>query len=66
LGGVILAPGLGAQGARPSDVVSRFGRCAPGSVLASTSRSLLSAGPEISQLRKSASELAHELSSLMG
>ena len=27
---------------------------------------LLSAGPEISQLRKSARELAHELSSLMG
>jgi len=66
LGGVILAPGLGAQGARPSDVASRFGGCAPGSVLASTSRSLLSAGPDISQLRKSARELAHELSSLMG
>ena len=30
LGGVILAPGLGAQGARPSDVTSRFGGCAPG------------------------------------
>ena len=66
LGGVILAPGLGAQGARPKDVASRFAGCAPGSVLASTSRSLLRAGPEPSQLRRAASELAHELSSLMG
>ena len=46
LGGVILAPGLGAQGASPRDVADRFGGCAPGSVLASTSRALLAAGPE--------------------
>jgi orotidine-5'-phosphate decarboxylase len=66
VGGVILAPGLGAQGARPSDVAAQFGDCPAGSVLASTSRSLLAAGPDISQLRKAATELAHELSSLMG
>jgi orotidine-5'-phosphate decarboxylase len=66
LGGVILAPGLGAQGANPADVATRFGGCPPGSVLASTSRSLLAAGPEVSQLRKAATELGHELSTLMG
>jgi orotidine-5'-phosphate decarboxylase len=66
LGGVILAPGLGAQGANPADVASRFGGCPTGSVLASTSRSLLAAGPEVSQLRKAATELGHELSTLMG
>jgi orotidine-5'-phosphate decarboxylase len=66
LGGVILAPGLGAQGANPHDVATRFGSCPPGSVLASTSRSLLGAGPEVSQLRTAATELSHELSALMG
>jgi orotidine-5'-phosphate decarboxylase len=66
LGGVILAPGLGAQGASPADVAARFGDCAPDSVLASTSRSLLAAGPEIAQLRQAASDLSKDLSSLMG
>ncbi|MBP3978437.1 orotidine-5'-phosphate decarboxylase [Microbacterium sp. BLY] len=40
----ILAPGFGAQGATPADLVRRFGPTA-GSVIASESRSLLSAGP---------------------
>ncbi|CAD5139189.1 Orotidine 5'-phosphate decarboxylase [Microbacterium sp. Nx66] len=40
----ILAPGFGAQGATPVDLVRRFGSQA-GSVIASESRSLLSAGP---------------------
>jgi orotidine-5'-phosphate decarboxylase len=66
LGGVILAPGLGAQGARPADVASRFGDCPTGSVLASTSRSLLATGPDPSHLRKAATELADELAILMG
>ena len=30
LGGVILAPGLGAQGAGPSDIAARFAGCSPG------------------------------------
>ena len=38
LGGVILAPGLGAQGAGPADVAERFAGCAPGTVLPSSSR----------------------------
>jgi orotidine-5'-phosphate decarboxylase len=40
----ILAPGFGAQGARLSDVVARFGANAS-TVLASASRSILAAGP---------------------
>jgi orotidine-5'-phosphate decarboxylase len=66
LGGVILAPGLGAQGARPRDLADRFAGCAPGSVLGSSSRSLLAAGPEPKDLRRAASELAQELSSVLG
>ena len=34
LGGVILAPGLGAQGAGPADVAARFAGCRPGTVAA--------------------------------
>lgn len=66
LGGVILAPGLGAQGASPRDVADRFGGCAPGSVLASASRSLLAAGPKTADLRRAAGALAEELSSVLG
>jgi orotidine-5'-phosphate decarboxylase len=66
LGGVILAPGLGAQGASPRDVADRFGGCAPGSVLASTSRSLLAAGPKTAALRRAAGDLADELRSVLG
>jgi orotidine-5'-phosphate decarboxylase len=40
----ILAPGFGHQGATPAELTSRFGRSAP-FVLASESRSILSAGP---------------------
>lgn len=41
----ILAPGFGAQGASPADLRGRFGTMSE-SVIASESRSLLSAGPE--------------------
>jgi orotidine-5'-phosphate decarboxylase len=61
LGGVILAPGLGAQGARPEDVSARFAGCAPGTVLPSSSRGLLSAGPDPEDLRRSARFLIREL-----
>ncbi len=66
LGGVILAPGLGQQGARPEDVAERFGDCKPGQVLASTSRSLLSAGPDPTDLGRAATALSEELARLMG
>ena len=66
LGGVILAPGLGAQGAGPADVAERFAGCRPGSVLPSSSRGVLSSGPDPDDLRRNASSLARELAALMG
>jgi len=66
LGGVILAPGLGAQGASLGDIAERFSQCAPGTVLASTSRSLLAAGPDPAHLRKAALELGAELATVLG
>jgi orotidine-5'-phosphate decarboxylase len=54
LGGVILAPGVGAQGAGPSDVARLFGGCPPGTVLPSVSRSVLVEGPDVGSLRAAA------------
>jgi len=65
LGGVVLAPGVGAQGADPSDVGERFAGCLPGSVLPSASRSVLGTGPEVAQLRKTATDLSHELATYL-
>jgi orotidine-5'-phosphate decarboxylase len=65
LRGVILAPGLGAQGAGPADVAERFRDCEPGSVLPSASRALLRAGPDPKELRRQAEVLARELAALM-
>ena len=45
LGAVLLAPGVGAQGATAKDVGTLFAGCAPGTVLPSASRSVLGAGP---------------------
>ncbi len=61
LGGVILAPGLGAQGAGPADVAERFAGCAPGTVLPSSSRGLLQHGPEPDELRRHAQSLVRAL-----
>ncbi len=66
LGGVILAPGLGAQGAGPGDVAERFAGCAPGAVLPSSARGLLVHGPEPVELRRHARTLSRELAALMG
>jgi orotidine-5'-phosphate decarboxylase len=66
LGGVILAPGLGAQGAGPADVATRFAGCRPGSVLPSSSRGLLNEGPEPVALQRSARSLNRELAAAMG
>jgi orotidine-5'-phosphate decarboxylase len=65
LGGIIVAPGLGAQGAGPADVARLFSGCAPGTVLPSSSRRLLEAGPDPVRLRRAASAVQGELSSLM-
>jgi orotidine-5'-phosphate decarboxylase len=66
LGGVILAPGLGAQGAGPKDVAALFEGCAPGTILASSSRGLLRAGPDPEALRQAAHSIQSELSVVMG
>lgn len=66
LRGIILAPGLGAQGAGPADVAVRFAGCAPGSVLPSSSRGLLRHGPDADALRSHARLLVRELSVAMG
>jgi orotidine-5'-phosphate decarboxylase len=66
LGGVILAPGLGAQGAGPADVARRFAGCQPGSVLPSSSRGLLNDGPDPADLGRSARSLNRELAAVMG
>ncbi|HEY1652061.1 MAG TPA: orotidine-5'-phosphate decarboxylase [Acidimicrobiales bacterium] len=66
LGGPILAPGLGAQGAAPADVAERFAGCAPGTVLPSSSRGLLQHGPQPDELRRHAQSLVRALSAAMG
>ena len=66
LGGVILAPGLGAQGAGPADVATRFAGCRPGTVLPSSSRGLLLEGPNPADLGRSARSLNRELTAAMG
>jgi orotidine-5'-phosphate decarboxylase len=66
LGGVILAPGLGAQGAGPADVAARFAGCPPGTVLPSSSRGLLHQGPDAAALRDCARSLNLELAAALG
>lgn len=56
---LFLAPGVGAQGATPADVATVFAAC-PDRVMPSASRSLLSAGPQLSRLRNEVSALAAE------
>jgi orotidine-5'-phosphate decarboxylase len=66
LGGVVLAPGVGAQGAGAKEVGAVFGGCPPGSVLPGASRSLLSRGPAARDLRSAAAQLSEELSAVLG
>ncbi|MGO4249137.1 orotidine-5'-phosphate decarboxylase [Paenarthrobacter sp. RAF54_2] len=53
--GAILAPGLGAQGATPADLRSTFGAAYP-TVLATSSRGILAAGPTTAALRAATQE----------
>lgn len=64
LNGPVLAPGLGAQGAQPADLAKLFGGIGD-SVVASYSRSLLAAGPQISALRAAAARAADECRSAL-
>jgi len=61
VGGMILAPGVGAQGADPADVAALFAGCPPGTVLPSASRSLLAAGPSVGSLRAAAVAVRDEM-----
>ncbi len=61
--GPLLVPGLGAQGGTPSDVRRIFGEAAR-NVLASSSREILSAGPDKAALHAKATRAAQELAGL--
>ncbi|WP_374208927.1 orotidine-5'-phosphate decarboxylase [Microbacterium sp. CIAB417] len=57
----ILGPGFGAQGAGPADLLARYGAAA-GQVIASESRSILSAGPDgLAQAISAAAERYREV-----
>lgn len=60
LNGPVLVPGLGAQGASPADVVSRFSGT-PGPVLPVAARQVLRAGPDPDALRHAARTLSEHL-----
>ncbi|MDM7853384.1 orotidine-5'-phosphate decarboxylase [Cellulomonas alba] len=57
--GPLLAPGVGAQGAGPRELAAVFG-AARRQVLASSSRGVLRAGPDLAALRTAARTAAHE------
>jgi len=57
--GPLLAPGVGAQGAGATELTAVFGR-ARRQVLASSSRGVLRAGPDVASLRRAADEAGAE------
>jgi orotidine-5'-phosphate decarboxylase len=61
LGGVVLAPGVGAQGGGAAEVAALFGGCPSGTVLASASRSILAAGPDVPALAAAARQVRDEM-----
>ena len=65
LGGVILAPGVGVQGGTAAGVGALFGECPPGTVLAGSSRSLLTKGPEVTALSEAAKKARDEMADVL-
>jgi orotidine-5'-phosphate decarboxylase len=65
LGGTILAPGVGAQGGGAEQVAALFSACPPGSVLASASRSVLAAGPDVKGLAAAARRCRDEMAAAL-
>jgi orotidine-5'-phosphate decarboxylase len=61
LGGPILVPGIGAQGATVVDAARLFAGCPPGSVVVNESRALLRHGPSVPALRAAAASTLREL-----
>ncbi|MFE7230933.1 orotidine-5'-phosphate decarboxylase [Streptomyces sp. NPDC002405] len=60
MGGPLLAPGIGAQGATPADLPRVFGS-AVRNVVPSVSRGVLRHGPEVGALRRAAERFAEEI-----
>ena len=65
INGPLLAPGVGAQGGDAESLKRVFGDALP-NVLASSSREILSAGPDAGALRAAAERAAGELAALVG
>ncbi|GAB7189764.1 orotidine-5'-phosphate decarboxylase [Kineococcus sp. NUM-3379] len=63
--GPLLAPGVGAQGATAADLAAVFGE-ARRAVLASTSREVLRAGPDVGALREAAGRTAAQCRAALG
>lgn len=63
--GAYLVPGVGAQGATPSDVGRLFERCLKGSVIVNASRSISEAGPERRAIADAAQRLRDDISSAL-
>ena len=63
MAGPVLAPGLGAQGATAEDVRTVFAGALP-QVLASSSRDVLRAGPDVASLRAGAREVAEQVAAI--
>jgi orotidine-5'-phosphate decarboxylase len=61
IGGPLLAPGVGAQGAGRSELAALFAGCPAGSVVANVSRSVLAAGPDVGALRMAARRAMEEV-----
>ena len=66
LGGVILAPGVGAQGGTAEGTARLFAGCPPGGVLVNVSRSVLGAGPDVGALKRIARATCEEMSRALG
>jgi orotidine-5'-phosphate decarboxylase len=65
VGGPVLAPGIGAQGARVQDLPALFGPAAA-SVYPVSARGVLSAGPEVGALRAAADALSEQCARVLG
>jgi len=65
LGGPILAPGIGAQGATAADLRAVFGP-ALGQVLPNSSRDVLAAGPDVGRLREAAQRTLDAVRDILG
>ena len=65
LGGSILSPGIGAQGGTAADVAAVFGE-ATRFVLPSSSRDVMSAGPEPAGLQAAATRTLGEMKAALG